>query len=124
MEYTENTVICNCKHVTLADIDNALQRSTHFSDVEKEFAEVQKLTSCSTGCGGCHDKIMAVLSERLSGKGEYTMKYVCDICGYVYDPEIGDPENGVAPGTPWEEVPEDWVCPLCSVGKDQFSPEE
>ena len=64
MEYTENTVICNCKHVTLADIDNALQRSAHFSDVEKEFAEVQKLTSCSTGC---HDKIMAVLSERLSG---------------------------------------------------------
>ena len=43
MEYTENTVICNCKHVTLADIDNALQRSAHFSDVEKEFAEVQKL---------------------------------------------------------------------------------
>ena len=35
------------------------------------------------------------------------MKYVCDICGYVYDPEVGDPDNGVAPGTPWEEVPED-----------------
>lgn len=43
------------------------------------------------------------------------MKYVCDICGYVYDPEVGDPDNGVAPGTPWEEVPEDWVCPLCGV---------
>ena len=43
MEYTENTVICNCKHVTLADIDDALQRNAHFSDVEKEFAEVQKL---------------------------------------------------------------------------------
>ena len=52
------------------------------------------------------------------------MKYVCDICGYVYDPELGDPENGVAPGTPWEEVPEDWTCPLCGVGKDQFSEEE
>ena len=51
------------------------------------------------------------------------MKYVCDICGYVYDPEVGDPDNGVAPGTPWEEVPEDWVCPLCGVGKDQFSEE-
>ena len=45
------------------------------------------------------------------------MKYVCDVCGYVYDPAVGDPENGVAPGTPWEEVP------LCAVGKDQFSPE-
>ena len=67
MDYTENTVICNCKHVTLADIENALHESERFSDVECQFAEVQKLTSCSTGCGGCHDKIMAVLSERLSG---------------------------------------------------------
>ncbi len=52
------------------------------------------------------------------------MKYVCDICGYVYDPGLGDPDNGVAPGTPWEEGPEDWTCPLCGVGKDQFSEEE
>ena len=42
-------------------------------------------------------------------------KWVCVVCGYVYDPEIG-----VAPGTSWEDVPEDWVCPLCAVGKDQF----
>ena len=49
-------------------------------------------------------------------------KYVCDVCGYIYDPEIGDPDNGVAAGTAFEDVPEDWVCPLCSVGKDQFSP--
>jgi len=39
---------------------------------------------------------------------------------YVYDPEIGDPENGVAPGTPWEEVPDDWLCPDCSLGKEFF----
>ena len=52
------------------------------------------------------------------------MKYDCDICGSVNDPELGDPDNGVAPGTPWEEVPEDWTCPLCGVGKDQFSEEE
>lgn len=50
-------------------------------------------------------------------------KYVCDVCGWVYDPEVGCPEAGVAPGTPWEEVPEDFLCPLCSVGKDQFSEE-
>jgi len=48
-------------------------------------------------------------------------KYVCDLCGYIYDPAEGDPYNGVAPGTPWEQVPADWVCPLCGVGKDQFS---
>ncbi len=49
------------------------------------------------------------------------MKYVCDICGYIYDPQMGDPDNNVAAGTAWEQVPEDWVCPVCGVGKDQFS---
>ena len=48
------------------------------------------------------------------------MKYVCDVCGYEYDPEVGDPDNGIEPGTAWEDVPEDWVCPLCGVGKDEF----
>ncbi|HIR64067.1 MAG TPA: rubredoxin [Candidatus Faecousia faecigallinarum] len=50
-------------------------------------------------------------------------KYVCDVCGYVYDEAAGDPENGIAPGTAWADVPEDYVCPLCGVGKDMFSPE-
>lgn len=49
--------------------------------------------------------------------------YVCDVCGYVYEPENGDPDNGVAPGTAFKDVPADWVCPICSVGKDQFSEE-
>ncbi len=46
-------------------------------------------------------------------------KYVCP-CGYEYDPEAGDPENGVAPGTAWEDVPADWVCPVCGLGKEEF----
>ena len=49
-------------------------------------------------------------------------KYVCDICWYEYDPAAGDPDNGVAPGTPFENLPADWVCPLCGVGKEDFSP--
>ena len=49
------------------------------------------------------------------------MKYVCDTCGYVYDPAVGDPDNGIEPGTPFEELPEDWVCPLCGVGKEDSS---
>lgn len=49
--------------------------------------------------------------------------YVCDVCGYVYEPENGDPDNGVAPGTAFKDLPDDWVCPICSVGKDQFSEE-
>ena len=54
-------------------------------------------------------------------KGIIMKKYVCDVCGYIYDPEKGDPENGIEPGTAFEDLPEDWVCPLCAVGKDEFS---
>ena len=50
-------------------------------------------------------------------------KYICVVCGYVYDPELGDPENGIAPGTAFEDLPDDWVCPLCGVGKDEFEKE-
>lgn len=47
-------------------------------------------------------------------------KWVCEVCGYVYDPAAGDPLNGVKPGTSFEDLPDDWVCPDCGVGKDQF----
>ena len=47
-------------------------------------------------------------------------KYVCIACGYIYDPEIGDPDNGVEPGTSFEALADDWVCPLCGVGKEDF----
>ena len=42
-------------------------------------------------------------------------KYVCETCGYVYDPAVGDPDGGIAPGTAFEDIPEDWVCPVCGV---------
>ena len=49
-------------------------------------------------------------------------KFVCDACGYIYDPAKGDPDNGVKPGTPFAQLPADWVCPDCGVGKEEFSP--
>ena len=49
------------------------------------------------------------------------MKYVCDVCGWIYDEELGAPDMGVVPGTKFEELPEDFVCPLCFVGKEMFS---
>lgn len=49
------------------------------------------------------------------------MQYICDVCGWTYDENAGDSEHGLAPATPWENVPEDFVCPLCGVGKDQFT---
>ena len=48
-------------------------------------------------------------------------KYVCDVCGWEYDEEIGDPDNGIEAGTKWEDLGDDFVCPLCGVGKDEFT---
>lgn len=49
-------------------------------------------------------------------------KYKCQVCGYVYDPEIGDDSSGIEPGTAFEDLPDDWVCPICGAEKDQFEP--
>ena len=47
-------------------------------------------------------------------------KYICIPCGYIYDPEQGDPDGNILPGTAFEDIPDDWTCPICSVGKDNF----
>ena len=59
----ENYMICNCMQVSYFDVEDALQKSKTFNDVEKTFEEVQMITHCSTGCGGCHDKILEAISE-------------------------------------------------------------
>ena len=61
----ENQIICNCKQVSLADIEKALSSKETFTDVLSAFDDVQKITHCSTGCGGCHDKILEIISEFL-----------------------------------------------------------
>jgi rubredoxin len=62
-----------------------------------------------------------VLNDR--GRKKIMERYVCGICGYVYDPAVGDPEAGIRKGVSFEDLPEDWVCPVCGAGKDEFSPE-
>jgi rubredoxin len=62
--------------------------------------------------------------KKLKRKCLFMKKYVCTVCGYVYDPAVGDPENGIAPGTAFENLPDDWSCPECGVGKDSFEPED
>jgi len=52
------------------------------------------------------------------------MKYECTVCGFVYDPEEGLPDDGIEPGTAFEDIPDDWVCPVCGVTKDDFQPVE
>lgn len=59
----ENVLICKCKQVYYADIEKALHDHSRFEDVQKEFAHLQAITNCSTGCGGCHDEIMQIISE-------------------------------------------------------------
>jgi len=55
------------------------------------------------------------------GKGDWKMsKYECTLCGYIYDPEVGDEDSGIPAGTPFEDLPDDWVCPLCGAGKEDF----
>lgn len=51
-------------------------------------------------------------------------KYICDVCGWIYDPEAGLPDEDIKPGTKFEDLPDDFVCPECGVGKDEFSPVE
>ena len=51
-----------------------------------------------------------------------TQKYVCIVCNYVYDPEVGMPEDGIAPGTAFADIPDDWACPECGVSKEDFEP--
>jgi len=62
--------------------------------------------------------------EKTTGGKAVMKKYICEVCGYVYDPAEGDPDNGVSKGTPFEQIPDAWVCPVCGAGKDQFSPQE
>lgn len=61
--------------------------------------------------------------EETKGEKKDMQRYVCGVCGYVYDPAEGDPDNGVAAGTPFDDLPEDWLCPVCGADKDEFAPE-
>ena len=64
------------------------------------------------------------LFQRWKAEREYCMaKFVCTVCGYIYDEEVGDPDNGIEPGTLFADLPDDWECPLCSVGKEDFEEE-
>lgn len=64
------------------------------------------------------------IGEGSQEEGKKMGRYICKVCGYIYDPEKGDPDSGIKPGTTFEELPDDWVCPVCGVGKDDFEKED
>jgi rubredoxin len=76
------------------------------------------------------DELAEAISQRLAGKQQESVaphpaaasKYVCPVCKYVYDPVKGDPAGGIPPGTPFEKIPDNWVCPICKVAKKMFRP--
>lgn len=65
---------------------------------------------------------LVIILKKISG-GFKMKKYICSVCGYVYDPEKGIPEEGIKPGTSYEDLPSDFACPVCGVGKEEFEPE-
>jgi len=77
----------------------------------KKYSDSFALQNMSKIC--CISPSMASLKEDMA-------KYVCTLCGWVYDPAEGDPDGGVAPGTAFEDIPEDWVCPVCGATKSAF----
>ncbi|MDF2586583.1 MAG: Rubredoxin-type Fe(Cys)4 protein [Anaerocolumna sp.] len=68
----------------------------------------------------CYNFLVIINNEFKLKEECEIMKYECP-CGYVYDPELGDPDNGIEPGTAWEDLPEDWTCPVCGLEKDAFT---
>ena len=103
-----------------------LEKSKNLTYTENNVKIMSALNEASTA------QVEALAKELCSGMAteEETVavgggaKYVCDVCGWTYDEAAGDPDNGIAPGTKFEDLPEDFVCPLCGVGKDMFSKEE
>lgn len=88
----------------------------HYRDVKRGLTPVDAPTPTRTA------PMMGPMREDWERSERAMQSYVCDVCGYVYDPEQGDPDNGVEPGTAFEDLPDDWTCPVCGAAKDEFSP--
>ena len=71
-------------------------------------------------CYNSYDFIVSYIKNKKNVEVTIMSKYECP-CGYVYDPEVGDPDNGIAPGTAWEDIDESWTCPVCGLEKEAFT---
>lgn len=131
-EFIDHLTERNYKNRTVAFIENGSWAPNATKVMKGMLSQLKDITYMQTEV-----RILSALSEEsfaqlssladeLCGEiteegGNSSMKYVCDICGWTYDVESGSPENGIAPGTTFEELPDDFVCPLCGVGKENFS---
>lgn len=69
---------------------------------------------------GAHATIKELVTQSCSGAMLVTTRWFCEPCGFIYDPEEGDPDSGIDPGTPFEDIPDDWMCPICGACKADF----
>lgn len=111
---------------TLGDPENGIAPGTPFADLPANW--VCPMCGASKGDFSPSEPVAVQESEEVEKVVEEAAApqkvYVCDMCGYVYDPALGDPDNGIAPGTAFSDLPEDWVCPMCGALKNDFSPKE
>ncbi len=72
--------------------------------------------------GNCSRRNVSVSRKPIAKEYIVMQKYECEVCGYVYNPKEGDPSSDIEPGTSFEDLPDDWLCPICGAGKDAFVP--
>ena len=105
-----------------ADMLQAQLAQLKFKTLEKPFKVCFRPTEADLAAVADYARAVAALTAPAKPAAPKAQKYVCSICGYIYDPEQGDTKGGVAPGTPFESLPADWVCPLCRMGREMFKP--
>ena len=82
---------------------------------------ISRYRACQTKMWPVTISLLRVHENKQGGIDHETL---CEPCGYIYDPEVGDPDNGIEPGTEFADLPDEWVCPVCGLGKDEFVEEE
>lgn len=131
-EFITHLIERNFQNRTVALVENGSWAPTAVRVMKEMFAKSKNIKFADTvvtiisALNSDSEKQLYALADELcdikvENGGESTVKYACDVCGWVYDEEKGSPENGIAPGTKFEDLPEDFVCPLCGVGKEDFS---
>ena len=126
--YTDEALYQNKLSVVYEDVEKARKTLDNVREFIKNHPTVYLSTHTPLGYENLeNDKVMDLDNQPESipvGKIEFkapTGKYICSVCGFIYDPEIGDEANGIAKGTPFEELPDSWRCPRCKQGKEKFN---
>jgi rubredoxin len=98
-----------------------IKKGTSFADIPDEWrCPVCGATKAAFKPLAGPGSVLEINSNAKKSEENGMKKYRCVVCGYEYDPEAGDPANGVDPGTSFDDVPDDWTCPVCGAGKDEF----